>query len=226
MSQKIRATWVSDRHGMIWKVEGSGRATMSASWIRANPSMAEPSNPMPSASALGSSWVVMAIDFRNPSTSVNHSRINLIPRSSTVRSTYSASFDRLMRIRPSSLGEESVKRAEPETVTGVLNQLGQDSGHRPGEDQPHRVGLEPAKDDEAATARSAVNGSTMTALPSCAVTAAMRPRADAVAPRRKTLADGEFWIRGSQRYTSATNPNEGRKIAAVATRAPRKPPTT
>src|SRR6266542_1405584 len=148
MSQKIRATWVSDRHGMIWKVEGSGRATMSASWIRANPAMAEPSSPRPSASALGSSWVVMAIDFRNPSTSVNHSRMNLIPRSSTVRSTYSASFDRFMRTRPSSLGEESVERAEPETVTGVLNQLGQDSGHRPGEDRPHRVGLEPAKDDE------------------------------------------------------------------------------
>ena len=34
----------------------------------------------------------MANDFSEPSTSVNHRRMNLMPRSSTVRSTYSASF--------------------------------------------------------------------------------------------------------------------------------------
>ena len=82
---------------MIWNVLGSGRATMSASWIRANPSMAEPSNPMPSVSAGSSSCEVMAIDFRNPRTSVNHRRMNLIPRSSTVRRTNSASLVRVIQ---------------------------------------------------------------------------------------------------------------------------------
>src|SRR6266540_2553529 len=96
MSQNIRATWASDFHGMTWNVVGSGMATMSDSWMRANPSMEDPSNPMPSDSAPSSSWVVMAKDFRNPRTSVNHSRMNLIPRSSTVRRTYSASFERVM----------------------------------------------------------------------------------------------------------------------------------
>ena len=57
---------------------------MSDSSIRLKPSMEDPSKPIPSASAPSSSWGVMAKDFRTPSTSVNQSRMNLIPRSSTV----------------------------------------------------------------------------------------------------------------------------------------------
>ena len=64
---------------------------MSDSWIRLNPSIDEPSNPMPSANAPSSSCDVIVNDFRNPRTSVNHSRMNRIPRSSIVRRTYSAS---------------------------------------------------------------------------------------------------------------------------------------
>ena len=60
MSQNIRATWLSDCHGMIWNVEASGIATMSDSWIRLNPSMELPSNPIPSANAPSNSWAVMA----------------------------------------------------------------------------------------------------------------------------------------------------------------------
>ena len=52
-----------------------------------------PSNPIPSANAPSSSCGVMAKDLRNPRTSVNQSRMNRIPRSSTVRRTYSASFE-------------------------------------------------------------------------------------------------------------------------------------
>ncbi len=92
-SQNILATWASLRQGMIWNVLGSGRATMSDSWIRAKPSMEEPSKPMPSASAPSSSCGVMANDFRKPRTSVNQSRMNRIPRSSAVRRTYSASLE-------------------------------------------------------------------------------------------------------------------------------------
>ncbi len=98
MSQNIRATWASDFHGMIWNVEGSGLATMSDSWMRLKPSMEEPSKPMPSLNAPSSSCGVIAKDFRNPRTSVNHSRMNLIPRSSTVRRTYSASLVSVIRI--------------------------------------------------------------------------------------------------------------------------------
>ncbi len=64
MSQNIRATCASDLHGMIWKVDASGKATMSDSWIRLNPSIEEPSNPIPSVNAPSSSCVVMAKDFR------------------------------------------------------------------------------------------------------------------------------------------------------------------
>ncbi len=78
---------------MIWNVEGSGRAIMSDSWMRLKPSIEEPSNPIPSVSAPSSSEGVMAKDFRKPRTSVNHRRMKRIPRSSTVRSTNSASFD-------------------------------------------------------------------------------------------------------------------------------------
>ena len=86
-SQKIRATGASSFHGTTWNVAGSGTAIMSDSWIRLNPSIEEPSNPMPSASAPSSSCEVIVNDFRNPSTSVNQSRTNRIPRSSTVRKT-------------------------------------------------------------------------------------------------------------------------------------------
>ena len=64
---------------------------MSDSWMRLNPSIEEPSKPMPSAKAPSSSCEVIVNDFRNPSTSVNQSRTNRIPRSSIVRRTNSAS---------------------------------------------------------------------------------------------------------------------------------------
>ena len=93
MSQNIRATACSVCHGISWNVAGSGIATMSDSWMRLKPSIEEPSKPMPSANAPSSSCDVIVNDFRNPRTSVNHRRMNLIPRSSTVLRTYSASFD-------------------------------------------------------------------------------------------------------------------------------------
>src|SRR6266699_1772981 len=52
--------------------------------------MAEPSKPMPSANAPSSSAGATAIDFSVPRTSVNHSRTNLMSRSSSVRSTNSS----------------------------------------------------------------------------------------------------------------------------------------
>ena len=90
MSQNIRAA-VSSRsdHGSTSKVEGSGRASTSLSWMRLKPSIAEPSNCMPSSKAFSSSAGEMATDFSWPSTSVNHSRTSRMPRSSTVRRTYS-----------------------------------------------------------------------------------------------------------------------------------------
>ncbi len=67
MSQNIRAVpWVSARQGSTWKVDGSGRASMSASYTRAKPSIAEPSNPMPSAKAASSSAGATATDLRKP----------------------------------------------------------------------------------------------------------------------------------------------------------------
>src|SRR5690606_15220288 len=51
--------------------------------------MEEPSNPMPSAKAASISAGAMATDFSTPSTSVNHSRMNRMSRSSIARSTYS-----------------------------------------------------------------------------------------------------------------------------------------
>ena len=90
-SQNIRATLASVFHGISWKVEGSGTATMSDSWIRLKPSIEEPSNPIPSVSAPSSSCDVIVNALRNPSTSVNHSRMNRMLRSSIVRSTYSVS---------------------------------------------------------------------------------------------------------------------------------------
>jgi hypothetical protein len=65
MSQNIRAVLgPSPRQGRIWNVDGSGLASMSASYTRAKPSMAEPSNPMPSLNAPSSSAGAMATDFR------------------------------------------------------------------------------------------------------------------------------------------------------------------
>jgi hypothetical protein len=92
----MRATGASDRQGMIWNVAGSGKATMSDSWILLKPSIEEPSKPIPSAKAPSSSWDVIVNDFRKPRTSVNHSRTKRMPRSSTVCRTYSASFDSAM----------------------------------------------------------------------------------------------------------------------------------
>jgi hypothetical protein len=61
MSQNIRATPCdSGRHGRTWKVEASGTTSMSASWTRAKPSIAEPSKPMPSVKAFSSSAAVIA----------------------------------------------------------------------------------------------------------------------------------------------------------------------
>ena len=93
----MRATGASCFQGITWKVAGSGMATMSDSWMRLKPSIEEPSKPIPSANAPSSSWLVIVKDFRNPSTSVNQRRTNRIPRSSTVRSTYSASAERTMQ---------------------------------------------------------------------------------------------------------------------------------
>ena len=92
MSQNIRAEWCWPAlvvHGSTWKVDGSGRATVSDSKTRAKPSMEEPSKPMPSSKAPSSSAGAIATDLRNPSTSVNHSRTNRMSRSSSVRSTNS-----------------------------------------------------------------------------------------------------------------------------------------
>src|SRR5690349_13122897 len=91
MSQNIRAVdGPSPRHGRIWKVDGSGLASMSASYTRANPSIAEPSKPIPSANAASSSAGATATDFRKPRTSVNQSRTNRTSRSSSARSTKSS----------------------------------------------------------------------------------------------------------------------------------------
>src|SRR4051812_31876621 len=100
MSQNIRAVpGPSPRHGSTWKVVGSGRASMSDSCTRAKPSIAEPSNPIPSANAPSSSAGATATDLRKPSTSVNHSRTKRMSRSSIVRRTNSC-----WRSMPASLG--------------------------------------------------------------------------------------------------------------------------
>ena len=88
MSQNMRADGSSpSTHGSSSKLLGSGRASTSLSCTRLKPSMAEPSNVMPSSKAFSSSAGVMANDFSWPSTSVNQSRMSRTPRSSTVRST-------------------------------------------------------------------------------------------------------------------------------------------
>ena len=92
MSQNIRAEWWWPAlvvQGSTWKVDGSGRATVSDSDTRAKPSIEEPSKPMPSSKAPSSSAGAIATDLRYPSTSVNHSRTKRMSRSSSVRSTNS-----------------------------------------------------------------------------------------------------------------------------------------
>ena len=76
--------------GRSWKVLASGRARTSLSWTRLNPSMADPSNVMPSTRAFSNSAGVMENVLGVPSTSVNHSWTKRTPRSSTVRRTYSS----------------------------------------------------------------------------------------------------------------------------------------
>src|SRR3989338_1893062 len=67
---------------------------MSDSSMRAKPSMAEPSKPMPSSSAFSSSSIVIAKLFRKPRMSVNQSRMNRTSCSLASRSTYSLSLRR------------------------------------------------------------------------------------------------------------------------------------
>jgi len=71
-SQKSRATGRSDgRQATSWKVAGSGKATMSDSWILVKPVMDEPSKPMPSSKAFSSSRGVIWKLLSTPSTSMN-----------------------------------------------------------------------------------------------------------------------------------------------------------
>ena len=88
ISQNIRAApGDSVRQGRIEKLAGSGFANISDSVTRANPSIAEPSNPIPSANAFSNSAGAIATDFKKPKTSVNQSLTNRILRSSKVRCT-------------------------------------------------------------------------------------------------------------------------------------------
>ena len=90
ISQNIRAApGASVRHGRIEKVAGSGFANISDSVMRAKPSMAEPSKPIPSAKAFSNSAGAIATDFRKPRTSVNHKRTKRMLRSSSVLRTNS-----------------------------------------------------------------------------------------------------------------------------------------
>ena len=67
MSQNILATaFVRGRHGRMVKVVGSGRAYMSLSSERTNPSIADPSKPMPRVRALSSSSTVTETPFSPP----------------------------------------------------------------------------------------------------------------------------------------------------------------
>ncbi len=86
MSQKIRASGVvGSPNGNNSNVFGSGTARTSASWIRENPSIDDPSNVIPSARAFSSSAGEMAKLLRLPRMSVNHIRTRRTPRSSTLR---------------------------------------------------------------------------------------------------------------------------------------------
>src|SRR5439155_3008264 len=91
---------------------------MSDSWIRLNPSIEDPSNPIPSAKAPSSSCEVIVKDLRKPRTSVNHSRTNRIPRSSTVRRTYSASALGMEVTVPTPGGDAVTRRLTPPAPVG------------------------------------------------------------------------------------------------------------
>ncbi len=82
-----RAT--SPAHGRTANVFGSGLAIMSLSSMRANPWIDEPSKPIPSERARGSSCAGISTLFRFPRRSVNQSWINRIPRDSTSFNTVS-----------------------------------------------------------------------------------------------------------------------------------------
>ena len=58
------APGASVRHGKTENVAGSGLANISDSVTRANPSMAEPSKPMPSSKAFTNSAGAIATDFK------------------------------------------------------------------------------------------------------------------------------------------------------------------
>ena len=91
MSQNIRAApGDSVRQGRTLNVAASGLANISDSVMRAKPSIAEPSKPIPSAKLFSSSAGAIATDFRKPSTSVNHNRTKRMLRSSNVRRTNSS----------------------------------------------------------------------------------------------------------------------------------------
>jgi glutamine synthetase len=74
-----------------WRGESPGTARMfcDLQMPDGSPSFADPSKPIPSANAPSSSAGATATDFRNPSTSVNHSRTKRMSRSSIVRRTNS-----------------------------------------------------------------------------------------------------------------------------------------
>ena len=95
MSQNMRPTaLLSGRHGSTWKVEASGKASMSLSRVRQKPSTQLPSKPMPSSKAFSSSLGITANDFMLPSTSVNQKRTKWTSRLLMVLSTKSCSgFD-------------------------------------------------------------------------------------------------------------------------------------
>ena len=91
MSQNIRAApGDSVRQGRTLNVAASGFANISDSVIRAKPSIADPSKPIPSAKLFSSSAGAIATDFRKPRTSVNHKRTKRMLRSSNVRRTNSS----------------------------------------------------------------------------------------------------------------------------------------
>jgi len=84
-SQIILATAFSvGLQGISWKVSRSGMAIMSDSSIHWNPVILDPSNPIPTVSAVSSSSSVMAKLLRIPFISVNHSLINSTSFSCTI----------------------------------------------------------------------------------------------------------------------------------------------
>src|SRR4051794_1397295 len=91
MSQNIRATPDScGRQGRTANVVGSGWAIMSDSSMALKPVIEEPSKPLPPSKASASSSALIEKDFSWPRTSVNQSRMNRMPWSSTRARTSSA----------------------------------------------------------------------------------------------------------------------------------------